>query len=148
MPLHIHDDLPFMFSYDERRPETWAKDMWLANIVLRVAVSLALVAAVTAILWRIKVTVGGSHQFVYFYLFPVIWIRILFSDVLAALCAVIASVLANYFLQDPIYSLYNDNPLEYGDLVCFVVLALFAIKCVFSEPLMPPRIKARRNDRA
>jgi len=113
-----------------------------------VAVSLALVAAVTAILWRIKVTVGGSHQFVYFYLFPVIWVRILFSDVLAALCAAIASVLANYFLQDPLYSLYNENPLEYGDLVCFVVLALLAIKCTFSEPLMPPRTKARRDDRA
>src|SRR5215470_7442669 len=115
--------------------------MWLANRALRVAVSLALVAAVTAILWRIRVTVGGSHQFVYFYLFPVIWIRILFSDALAAMCAAIASVLANYFLQDPLYSLYNDNPLEYGDLVCFVALALLAIKCTFSAPLIPPRPK-------
>jgi K+-sensing histidine kinase KdpD len=111
--------------------------MWFAIRALRVAVSLALVAAVTAILWRIKVTVGGSHQFVYFYLFPVIWVRILYSDGLAALCAAIASVLANYFLQDPLYSLYNENPLEYGDLVCFLVLALLAIKCTFSKPLMP-----------
>jgi len=122
--------------------------MWLANRALRVAVSLALVAAVTAILWRIKLTVGGSHQFVYFYLFPVIWIRILFSDALAALSAAIASVLANYFLQDPQYSFHNNNPLEYGDLVCFIVLALLAIKCTFSEPLMPPRTKARRDDHA
>src|SRR5262247_2145248 len=119
-----------------------------ASRAVRVAVSLALVAAVTAILWRIKLAVGGSHQFVYFYLFPVIWVRILYSETLAALCAVVASVLANYFLQDPIYSLYNDNPLEYGDLVCFVVLALLAIKCIFSEPLMPPETKARRDDRA
>jgi K+-sensing histidine kinase KdpD len=119
-----------------------------ASRAVRVAVSLALVAAVTAILWRIKVAVGGSHQFVYFYLFPVIWVRILYSETLAALCAVVASVLANYFLQDPVYSLYNDNPLEYGDLVCFVVLALLAIKCIFSEPLMPPKTKARRDDRA
>ena len=124
----------------------WAKGMWFATRALRVAASLAIVAAVTAILWRIKVAVG--HQFVYFYLFPVIWIRILFSDALAALCAVIASVLANYFLQDPLYSLYNNNPLEYGDLVCFVVLALFAIKCVFSDPLMPPKTRPRRNDHA
>jgi K+-sensing histidine kinase KdpD len=121
--------------------------MWFANRALRVAVSLAHVAAATAILWRIKVTVGGSHQFVYFYLFPVIWIRILYSDTLAAFCAVVASVLANYFLQDPLFSLYNENPLEYGDLVCFVALALLAIKCIFSEPLMPPRTKARRDDR-
>ena len=122
--------------------------MWFATRALRVAVSLALVAAVTAVLWRIQMTVGGSHQFVYFYLFPVIWIRMLFSDSLAALCAVIASALANYFLQAPLYSLYNDNPLEYGDLICFLVLSLLAIKCVFSEPLMPPRKKARQDDRA
>jgi len=133
------------FHYDEHRRETSGKDMWFVNRALRVAVSLALVAAVTAILWRIKVTVGGSHQFVYFYLFPVIWIRFLYSDALAAVCAVIAAVLANYFLQDPIYSLYNDNPLEYGDLVCFIVLALLSIKCTFSEPLMSPRTKARRT---
>src|SRR5215831_6106798 len=130
------------FLYDEHGRGIRGKDMWLANRALRVAASLALVAAVTAILWRIKLTVGGSHQFVYFYLFPVIWIRILYSDALAAVCAAIASVLANYFLQDPIYSLYNDNPLEYGDLICFMVLALLSIKCTFSEPLMPPGKKS------
>jgi len=121
--------------------------MWLANKALPLAVSLAIVAAVTAVLWRIKLTVGGSHQVVYFYLFPVILIRVLFSDALAALCAVIASLLANYFLQDPLYSLYNADPLDYGDLVCFLVLSLLAIKCVFSEPLMRPRTSARRGDR-
>ena len=35
-----------------------------ASRAVRVAVSLALVAAVTTILWRIKLAVGGSHQFV------------------------------------------------------------------------------------
>ena len=121
--------------------------MWLANKALPLAVSLAIVAAVTAVLWRIKLTVGGAHQFVYFYLFPVILIRVLFSDALAALCAAVASLLANYFLQDPLYSLYNADPLDYGDLVCFLVLSLLAIKCVFSEPLMRPRTSARRGDR-
>jgi hypothetical protein len=66
----------------------------------------------------------------------VIWVRILFSDALAALCAVIAAVCADYFLQDPLFSLYNDDGLEYGDLFCFIVLALLAIKCIFSEPMM------------
>jgi K+-sensing histidine kinase KdpD len=122
--------------------------MWFANRALPVAVSLAIVAAVTAVLWRIRVTFGGSHQFVYFYLFPVILIRILFSDALAALCAAIASLLANYFLQDPLYSLYNADPLDYGDLIGFLILSLLAIKCVFSEPLMPQRTRARREDRA
>jgi K+-sensing histidine kinase KdpD len=122
--------------------------MWRANKALPMAVSLAIVAAVTAILWRIKVSVGGSHQFVYFYLFPVILIRVLFSDALAALCAAIASLLANYFLQDPLYSLYNADPLDYGDLIGFFLLSLLAIKCVFSEPLIAPGKNARRGDRA
>jgi K+-sensing histidine kinase KdpD len=122
--------------------------MWLTNRVLPLAVSLAIVAAVTAILWRVRMTVGGSHQFVYFYLFPVILIRILFSDALAALCAAIASLLANWFLQDPLYSLYNADPLDYGDLVGFFLLSLLAIKCVFTEPLLSPRKKARPDDRA
>ena len=121
--------------------------MWLAKKALPLAVSLALVAAVTSVLWYIKVTFGGAHQFIYFYLFPVILIRILFSDALAALCAVIASLLANYFLRDPLYSFYIADPLDYGDLVGFFLLSLLAIKCVFSEPLMPPRTKARRDDR-
>ena len=121
--------------------------MWFANKALPMAVSLTIVAAVTAVLWRVKVTVGGSHQFVYFYLFPVILIRVLFSDALAALCAAIASLLANYFLQDPLYSLYNADPLDYGDLVGFFLLSLLAIKCVFSDPLMSPGKKARRADR-
>jgi K+-sensing histidine kinase KdpD len=116
--------------------------MRLGNKVLPMAVSLAIVAAVTAVLWRIKLTVGGSHQYVYFYLFPVILIRVLFSDALAALCAAIASLLANYFLQDPLYSLYNADRLDYGDLIGFFLLSLLAIKCVFSDPLMSPGKKS------
>jgi len=112
------------------------KQMWFLKKALPVAVSLALVTAITAILWYINVAAGGSQQLVYFYLFPVIWVRILFSDALAALCAVIAAVCADYFLQDPLFSLYNDDGLEYGDLFCFIVLALLVIKCIFSEPLM------------
>jgi K+-sensing histidine kinase KdpD len=121
--------------------------MWLANKALPLAVSLAVVAAVTAVLWYIKLTFGGSHQLVYFYLFPVIFVRVLFSDALAAVCAAIASLLANYFLQDPIYSLYIADPLDYGDLTGFLLLSLLAIKCVFTEPLMSPRPKPRRDDR-
>ena len=67
--------------------------MWLAKKALPLAASLAIIAAVTAVLWYIKVTFGASSQFIYFYLFPVILIRVLFSDALAAFSAVMASVL-------------------------------------------------------
>src|SRR5262249_5389011 len=42
---------------------------------------------------------------------------------------------ADYFLQDPPFSFYIYNDLDFGDLVCFVVLSLLSIQCIFSEPL-------------
>ncbi len=115
------------------------RHMWFANRALPVAVSLALVAAVTVILWYIELIAVGSNQLVYFYLFPVVLVRILYSSGLATLCTAVALFCADYFLQEPLYSLYNDNPLEYGDLFCFAILAMIAIKC--TELLMLPRIE-------
>src|SRR5262249_43942561 len=43
-------------------------------------------------------------------------------------CTAIAVACANYFLQEPIYHFVNDNPVEYGDLICFAVLAVTAIQ--------------------
>src|SRR4029077_8527780 len=37
---------------------------------------------------------------------------------------------ADFFLQPPLYSFVNDNPLEYGDLVAFALLAVTAIKFI------------------
>jgi hypothetical protein len=48
----------------------------------------------------------------------------------ASLCTAIALVSADYFLQEPLYSFANDNPLEYGDLICFALLAVTAIKFI------------------
>jgi K+-sensing histidine kinase KdpD len=56
---------------------------------------------------------------------------------LAVLSTAVALVCADYFLQEPLYSFANDNPREYGDLVCFTVLALTAIK--FIRELVRPR---------
>ena len=49
---------------------------------------------------------------------------------LALLSAAIALVCADYFLQEPLYSLANDDPREYGDLFVFALLAVTAIKFV------------------
>jgi K+-sensing histidine kinase KdpD len=102
------------------------------NRGLRLAVSVALMSAATAILWYMRSAGVGSHH-VYLYLLPVILIRILCGIRVATFSVLTAIVLANYFLQAPIYSLYNDNPLEYGDLVCFVILAVTAIKSMPSR---------------
>jgi K+-sensing histidine kinase KdpD len=103
------------------------------------AVSLGLVAAVTAILWQVNLTTGGSHHLVYIYLFPVALIAAFYNGRLAVLCTAVALVCADYFLQEPLYSLANDNPLEYGDLVWFAVLAATGIK--FIRVLVRPRAK-------
>jgi K+-sensing histidine kinase KdpD len=95
-----------------------------------IAVSLMLISAVTVILWHVKISTTGSHHLVYFYLLPVVLIAFLYNGRVAILCTAIAIVSADYFLQDPLYSLANDNPLEYGDLVWFTALAVTAIKFV------------------
>ncbi len=35
-----------------------------------------------------------------------------------------ATVCAAFFLYDPLYSFYVSNPLEFGELICFALLAL------------------------
>ena len=105
-----------------------------------VVVSIGLMLAVTAILWQLKLATGGSHRLVYIYLFPVILIAAVYTGRLAVLSAAIAIFCADFFLQDPLYSFANDNPLEYGDLIVFAVLAVTAIK--FVRVLVRPRPKS------
>ena len=102
-----------------------------------IAASLGLMSAVTALLWQANQTAAGSHALVYIYLFPVALIAALYNGRIAVLSTAMALVCADYFLQEPLYSLANDNPREYGDLVCFALLAVTAIK--FIRELVRPR---------
>ena len=95
--------------------------------------------AVTAVLWHINSTAAGSYHLVYIYLFPVALIAALYNGRLALLCTAIALICADYFLQKPLYILGNDNPLEYGDLFVFALLAVTAIK--FVRIVMRPRVR-------
>ena len=107
------------------------------NGVVSIAVSTGLILAVTAILWRLTLTTASSDALVYIYLFPVALIAALYNGRLALLSAVIALVCADYFLQEPLYSLANNDPREYGDLFVFAILAVTAIK--FVRALARPR---------
>jgi len=102
-----------------------------------IAVSLGLILAVTAILWRLTLTTESSQALVYIYLFPVALIAALYNGRLALLSAALALVCADYFLQEPLYSLANDDSREYGDLFVFALLAVPAIK--FVRVLVRPR---------
>ena len=108
--------------------------------LVSIAVSIGLISVVTAILWRLILTAESSHALVYIYLFPVALIAVLYNGRLALLSAGIALVCADYFLQEPLYSLANDDPREYGDLFIFALLAVTAIK--FIRELVRPRPKA------
>jgi len=108
--------------------------------VLPIAVSIGLIFATTAVLWLINSTAGGSHHLVYIYLFPVALIAAFHSGRLALLSTVIAMLCADYFLQKPLYVLGSDNPLEYGDLFAFALLAVTSIK--FIRELVRPRLKS------
>jgi len=100
------------------------------NGVLPIVVSVGLISAVTAILWRLNSTAAGSYHLVYVYLFAVALIAALYNGRLALLGTALALICADYFLQKPLYILGNDNPLEYGDLFVFALLAITAIKVV------------------
>ena len=98
--------------------------------VFPIAITVGLISAVTAILWRINSTADGSYHLVYIYLFPVALIAAVYNGRLALLGTAIALICADYFLQKPLYILGNDNPLEYGDLFVFALLAVTTIKFV------------------
>ena len=104
-----------------------------------IVVSVGLILAVTAIFWQIKLSTGeASYGLVYIYLLPVTLIAALYNGRLAVLSAAMAILCADFFLQDPLYSFANDNPLEYGDLFAFALLAIPAIK--FVRELVTPRV--------
>jgi K+-sensing histidine kinase KdpD len=110
-----------------------------------IAVSVGSVLAVTAVLWHINSTAAGSYHLVYIYLFPVALIAALYNGRLALLGTAIALICADYFLQKPLYIFGNDNPLEYGDLFVFALLAVTAIK--FIRVLVRPRTSLAAKSR-
>jgi K+-sensing histidine kinase KdpD len=103
------------------------------------AATLAVLAIVTAILWSAKTAAVGPHHPVFFYLLPVAFVAILYGSVAATLAAIAAALCSAFFLYDPVYSFAVANPLEYGDLICFIALALMAVKCT-AELLRPSEI--------
>ena len=103
--------------------------MWIVKGTISLAVSLAMIAIVTAALWYAKLAGVVPHHPVFFYLLPIAAIAILFGMFAAMLSAAAATACAAFFFYDPVYSFYVANTLEWGDLICFVVLAAMGVKC-------------------
>jgi K+-sensing histidine kinase KdpD len=128
-----------------RRMALWGELMRIVKGAIPFAVTLAIVAAVTAILLYFKLAGIGPHHPVFFYLLPIALVAILLGSLPAMLFALAAIVCGAFFLYDPIYSLRVADPMEYGDLICFAVLALMAVKCTVEllRPAKAPASKAR-----
>ena len=96
------------------------------------AVSVALMAATTAILFQVHDPQAAPQGLVYFYLIPLALIAIFYTSRIAAVSGGMALLCADYFLQDPIYSFYTS---EYDDLILFAALAGLQLKGI--QKLIP-----------
>jgi Domain of unknown function (DUF4118) len=98
----------------------------------------------TSVLYQIKLRTEVAPMASYCsYLFPVTLIVALYNGRFTLLGAATALVCADYFVQDPLYSLVNDNPRDYGNLFVFALLAIPTIK--FIRELVRPSSKKRQG---
>jgi K+-sensing histidine kinase KdpD len=103
--------------------------MRLLRGAVPIAGALAVVSAVTLVLWYFKsATIGPDHP-VFFYLLPIGVVTMVYGSWPALLGVFTATACADYFLYDPLYSFSIDSRVEFGDLACFSLLALIAVKC-------------------
>ena len=71
---------------------------------ISVAVTLAVVSAVTAVLWYFKLATVGPEHPVFFYLLPIGVVMLLYGSLPALLAVFTAAACADFFLYDPIYT--------------------------------------------
>src|SRR6516162_6386602 len=90
------------------------------------AVSLAIILVVTAVLFYFK-SAQQQHHLVFFYLFPTALVAMIYGSVLSMACATFATVVAAFFLYDPLYSLYVSDPRDVSELILFT--GLIGAKC-------------------
>jgi K+-sensing histidine kinase KdpD len=92
-------------------------------------VSIAVIAAITAVLWYLKLTMESPRNPAFFYVLPIIVIAIVYGRGPAVLGAIAAFACADFFLYDPLYSFDISSSIEFGDLTCFTLLTVMGVKC-------------------
>jgi K+-sensing histidine kinase KdpD len=102
-----------------------------------VAVSLAIIFAVTAVLFYLKERHDSAQHLIFFYLLPTAFVAMIFGSVVSMFSAIAATLMAAFFLYSPIYSLYVSDLREVGELILFAVLGLIGAKCI-AELRRPP----------
>jgi K+-sensing histidine kinase KdpD len=125
----------------------WGEDpMRFVKGVAPFIVTLAVVAVTTALLLYFKLAGAGPHHPIFLYLLPIALVAFLFGSMPATLFAIVAIFCSAFFLYDPIYSFRVANPREFGDLICFMILALMTVKCTV-ELLRPIKAPAPASPR-
>ena len=94
-----------------------------------ISVSLAIIFAVTAVLFYFKDGQQGAQHLAFFYLLPTAFVAIVYGSVPSMLCAIAATLAAAFFLYEPIFSFYVSDPREAGELIFFAGTALIGAKC-------------------
>jgi K+-sensing histidine kinase KdpD len=117
--------------------------MRLLKATAPIAVSLAIIFAVTVALSHFKDVERDAQHLVFFYLLPTAFVAIVYGSVWSMFCAIVATLIAAFFLYDPIYSLYVSKPLEIGELILFAVTASIGAKCMAELTRRPERTHKR-----
>jgi K+-sensing histidine kinase KdpD len=122
--------------------------MYILRRATPVAVVIAVVAIVTAILWLFRILAVGPQHLVFFYLLPIALVATLYGSLFVMLYGITATLCAAFFLYEPLYSFYVTSPLDIGELVWFVALALISAKCAADllQPLSLPRENAASDE--
>jgi len=108
-------------------------------------VALAVMLAATGVLWVVRIESVGPQHLVFFYLLPTVFVAVLYGSRPAILAAIAATVCAAYFLYDPLYSFSVGRPVEAGELLCFVGVAVIGAKC--TADLLRPVINVVQQNR-
>jgi K+-sensing histidine kinase KdpD len=91
---------------------------------------MAIIFAVTAVLFYLKDADESAQHLIFFYLLPTAFVAMIFGSVVSMFCAIAATLIAAFFLYSPMYSLYVSDPREVGELVLFAVIGLIGAKCI------------------
>jgi K+-sensing histidine kinase KdpD len=116
--------------------------MWILKRAEPGVMAFAIVSAATVVLFLLKHGLGRDEHPVFFYLLPIALVALLYGSWAAVLGVVVATVYADYFLYEPLYSIDILSWVEFGDLSCFALLALLAVKCasdLFRPTKAPPK---------
>ena len=102
----------------------------LMRMIAPIIISCALVAAITFLLWAVKVQTNEPTHLIFFYLLPITIVTFAFGMVVGLISGVSAGLLGFYFLYDPIYTLQFVDGRELGEVTWFLLLVLLGTKCV------------------